>query len=80
MLTVEVVRGVPWWGVLSSVAAPVVLIGGPRFYGACLFYVYGFTQHAGMGENVLDHRLNTRTVKLCVVNRFLYWNLTSSPA
>ena len=28
MLTVEVVRGVPWWGVLSSVAAPVVLIGG----------------------------------------------------
>ncbi len=33
-----------------------------------------------MGENVLDHRLNTRTVKLCVVNRFLYWNLTSSPA
>ena len=28
MLTVEVVRCVPWWGVLSSVAAPVVLIGG----------------------------------------------------
>ena len=54
---------------------PVVLIGGPRFYGACLFYVYGFTQHAGMGENVLDHRLNTRTVKMCVVNRFLYWNM-----
>ena len=35
---------------------PVVLIGGPRLYGACLFYFYGFTQHAGMGENVLDHR------------------------
>jgi len=54
---------------------PVVLIGGPRLYGACLLYVYGFTQHAGMGENVLDHRLNTRTVKMCVVNRFLYWNM-----
>ena len=54
---------------------PVVLIGGPRLYGACLFYVYGFTQHAGLGENVLDHRLNTRTVKMCVVNRFLYWNM-----
>ena len=54
---------------------PVVLIGGPRLYGACLFYFYGFTQHAGMGENVLDHRLNTRTVKMCVVNRFLYWNM-----
>jgi fatty acid desaturase len=54
---------------------PVVLIGGPRLYGACLFYVYGFTQHAGLGENVLDHRLNTRTVKMNVVNRFLYWNM-----
>jgi fatty acid desaturase len=54
---------------------PVVLIGGPRAYGACLFYFYGFTQHAGMGENVLDHRLNTRTVKMCLVNRFLYWNM-----
>jgi fatty acid desaturase len=37
--------------------------------------VYGFTQHAGMGENVLDHRLNTRTVRMCAVNRFLYWNM-----
>ena len=54
---------------------PVVLIGGPRLYGAFMLQVYGFTQHAGMGENVLDHRLNTRTVKICVVNRFLYWNM-----
>ena len=54
---------------------PVVLIGGPRLYGACLFYFYGFTQHAGLGENVLDHRLNTRTVKMCRLNRFLYWNM-----
>jgi len=54
---------------------PVVLIGGPRLYGAFMLQVYGFTQHAGMGENVLDHRLNTRTVKMCRVNRFLYWNM-----
>jgi fatty acid desaturase len=54
---------------------PVVLIGGPAFYGRYMLQVYGFTQHAGMGENVLDHRLNTRTVKMCVVNRFLYWNM-----
>jgi fatty acid desaturase len=54
---------------------PVVLIGGPRLYGAFLLQVYGLTQHAGLGENVLDHRLNTRTVKMCVVNRFLYWNM-----
>jgi fatty acid desaturase len=54
---------------------PVVLIGGPRIYGAFMLNVYALTQHAGMGENVLDHRLNTRTVKMCVVNRFLYWNM-----
>jgi fatty acid desaturase len=54
---------------------PVLLIGGPRLYGAWLLNVYALTQHAGMGENVLDHRLNTRTVKMCAVNRFLYWNM-----
>jgi fatty acid desaturase len=54
---------------------PVLLIGGPRIYGAFMLNVYALTQHAGMGENVLDHRLNTRSVKMCVVNRFLYWNM-----
>ena len=54
----------------------MVLIGGPRALRqrACSI-VYGLTQHAGLGENVLDHRLNTRTVKMNVVNRFLYWNM-----
>lgn len=54
---------------------PIVLIGGPRFYGAFMVVVYGLTQHAGLGENVLDHRLNTRTVLMNPVNRFLYWNM-----
>ena len=54
---------------------PVLLIGGPRLYGALLLYFYSLTQHAGMGENVLDYRLNTRTVKMCRLNRFLYWNM-----
>jgi hypothetical protein len=54
---------------------PVLLIGGPRLYGALLLYFYSSTQHAGMGENVLDYRLNTRTVKMCRINRFLYWNM-----
>jgi len=53
----------------------VLLIGGPRLYGSFMLQVYGLTQHAGLGENVLDHRLNTRTVKMCFVHRFLYWNM-----
>ncbi|MGI0135362.1 MAG: NADH:ubiquinone reductase (Na(+)-transporting) subunit F, partial [Candidatus Micrarchaeaceae archaeon] len=36
---------------------------------------YGLTQHAGLAENVLDHRLNCRTIEMGVVNRFLYWNM-----
>jgi fatty acid desaturase len=54
---------------------PIVLIGGPRAYGAFMHILYALTQHAGMGENVLDHRLNTRTVLMGPVNRFLYWNM-----
>jgi fatty acid desaturase len=54
---------------------PLMFIGGPRIYGTFMHIVYGLTQHAGMGENVLDHRLNTRTVKMCRINRFLYWNM-----
>ena len=54
---------------------PVLLIGGPRLYGAWLLSAYALTQHAGLGENVLDHRLSTRTVQMNVVNRFLYWNM-----
>ena len=37
--------------------------------------VYGLTQHAGLAENVLDHRLNCRTVYMNRINRFLYWNM-----
>jgi len=54
---------------------PALLIGGPRIYGTCLAQIYSLTQHSGMGENVLDHRLNTRTVYMGRINRFLYWNM-----
>ena len=54
---------------------PLVLVGGPRIYGTFMHIIYGLTQHSGMGEDVLDHRLNTRTVRMNVINRFLYWNM-----
>jgi fatty acid desaturase len=61
--------------VLTGSWLPLMYLGGPRIYGTFMHIVYGLTQHAGMGENVLDHRLNTRTVKMCAINRFLYWNM-----
>ncbi len=54
---------------------PILLIGGANLFGAWLMPVYGYTQHAGLAENVLDHRLNCRTVYMNPINRFLYWNM-----
>ena len=54
---------------------PLLLIGLPSLYGVWLMVIYGLTQHAGLAENVLDHRLNTRTVYMNAINRYLYWNM-----
>jgi fatty acid desaturase len=61
--------------VFTGSIVPFLLIGGPRLYATFMHLVYGLTQHSGMGENVLDHRLNTRTIKMCWFNRFMYWNM-----
>jgi MocE subfamily Rieske [2Fe-2S] domain protein len=54
---------------------PLLFVGLPNFYGAWLMPIYGYTQHAGLAENVLDHRLNCRTVRMNLINRYLYWNM-----
>jgi MocE subfamily Rieske [2Fe-2S] domain protein len=54
---------------------PVLLVGFTNFFGTWLMPIYGFTQHAGLAENVLDHRLNCRTVYMNPIHRFLYWNM-----
>jgi fatty acid desaturase len=61
--------------VLTGSIVPFLLILGPRFYGTFMHLTYGLTQHAGLGENVLDHRLNARTVRMNPINRFLYSNM-----
>lgn len=54
---------------------PLLFIGLPNIFGSWLMVIYGLTQHAGLAENVLDHRLNCRTVYMNPINRFLYWNM-----
>jgi fatty acid desaturase len=54
---------------------PAMFVGLPTIYGAPLVIVFGLTQHAGLAEDVLDHRLNSRTVYMNPVFRFLYWNM-----
>jgi fatty acid desaturase len=52
-----------------------MIIGLPSFYGGFMTIYFGLTQHAGLAEDVLDHRLNSRTVYMNPIFRFLYWNM-----
>lgn len=58
------------WSIL-----PLLFIGLVNIFGTWLMVVYGMTQHAGLAENVLDHRLNCRTVYMNPIHRYLYWNM-----
>lgn len=54
---------------------PLMVIGLPRLYGAWHHVMTGIMQHAGLADNVLDHRLNSRTVYMNPISRFIYWNM-----
>ena len=52
-----------------------MIIGLPRLYGAWHHVMTGLLQHLGLSENVSDHRLNTRTVLMNPISRFIYLNM-----
>jgi fatty acid desaturase len=54
---------------------PAMYIGLPTLYGGWFALYCGMTQHLGLAEDVLDHRLNSRTVYMNPIFRFLYWNM-----
>ncbi len=54
---------------------PLMYVGLPTLYGRWLATLFGVSQHAGLAEDVLDHRLNARTIHMNPVFRFLYWNM-----
>ncbi len=61
--------------VLTRSILPLMLVGLPRLYGAWHHILTGLTQHIGLAEDVLDHRLNCRTVYMNPASRFVYWNM-----
>ncbi|SDY31111.1 Fatty acid desaturase [Jannaschia faecimaris] len=67
-----VVIGLALW--MGSIL-PFMLAGLPRMYGAWHHVLTGLLQHLGLAENVTDHRLNTRTVLMNPVSRFIYLNM-----
>nr|WP_314260232.1 fatty acid desaturase family protein [uncultured Devosia sp.] len=54
---------------------PLMLVGLPRLYGAWHHVMTGLLQHGGLADNVIDHRLNSRSVLMNPVSRFIYWNM-----
>ncbi|HUG61289.1 MAG TPA: fatty acid desaturase family protein [Methylomirabilota bacterium] len=54
---------------------PILLVGAPRLYGAWHHVMTGLLQHGGLAEDVIDHRLNSRTVLMNPISRFIYWNM-----
>ncbi len=54
---------------------PLMLIGLPRLYGCWHMVMAGHLQHGGLADNVTDHRLNSRTVYMNPISRWIYWNM-----
>jgi len=72
---VLIYAGIIALAVYSHSFLPLIYFILPHFYGSWLTVIYGLTQHAGLAENVLDHRLNSRTVYMNWLNRYFYWEM-----
>lgn len=69
-----------WFAVVAAAVAfrsvePLMFVILPSFYGRWLLVAYGITQHAGLAEDTVDHRLNSRSIRMNRLHRFLYWNM-----
>ena len=74
-LTALVALGMLLGGMGWASVIPFLVIGGPRAYGCWHMVMTGLLQHGGLAEDVLDHRLNSRTVLMNPVSRWIYWNM-----
>ncbi|MEY4882731.1 MAG: hypothetical protein RIS34_585 [Pseudomonadota bacterium] len=54
---------------------PAMYVVLPRFYGGVLAQLFNVTQHAGLAEDVYDHRQSCRTVRMNPVFQWLYCNM-----
>ncbi len=61
--------------VVTASWLPIFFVMLPPFLGHWVAMFFGVTQHLGLADDVLDHRLNTRTIYMNPVFRFLYLNM-----
>ena len=74
-ISLAIYLGVVALALATGSILPLLFFGLANLFGSWLMVLYGLTQHTGLAENVLDHRLNTRTVLMNLVNRYLDWNM-----
>ena len=61
--------------ILFKTWLPIIMLILPPFYGNTILMICGMTQHAGLADNVKDHRKSTRTVIMNPFFSFLYSNM-----
>lgn len=61
--------------VASNSWTALLFFPAARFYGGLMHTLFATSQHAGLPDNVFDHRLNSRTIILGPVGAFFYWNM-----
>ncbi len=54
---------------------PILLFTVPRLYGGLIVWLFVVTQHAGLAQDVWDHRLSTRTLHVNPILSFLYMHM-----
>ena len=74
-ISLAIYAGVVTLALVTGSILPLMVVGLPRFYGAWHAVMTGLLQHGGLADNVLDHRLNSRTVYMNPISRFIYWNM-----
>ena len=61
--------------ILFKTWLPIIMLILPPFYGNTILMICGMTQHAGLADNIKDHRKSTRTVIMNPFFSFLYSNM-----
>jgi fatty acid desaturase len=54
---------------------PLMMTVLPRLFGSWHKHLTGMLQHIGLADNVVDHRLNSRTVYMNPISSWIYWNM-----
>ena len=61
--------------ILFQTWLPIIMLILPPFYGNTILMICAMTQHAGLADNIKDHRKSTRTVIMNPFFSFLYSNM-----